>query len=122
MLCGIERERIEQYSVWHHRQKYSDNDLWARLRALGDRELEILKQLPFAYKDAHGGTAEAPIWRLAWRRLLTELDASKPLMRSLAWHLEQRGDPSIADWLQQREQHKRANTLKWQRAAWRTKP
>ena len=118
MLTSEETQRIEAYSVWRERQRYSDSQLWERLTDFYNREIEILRTLPLAYSLAYGDVPDYELWRSYWRRLILELDANEPVMKAIVWHLTRRGDPAISGWLAECEQYKRDNAVKWQKAAW----
>jgi hypothetical protein len=121
MLSAEETKRIENYSVWRERQRFTDAQLWERLYELCDREMQILRQLPDAYLLAYSDVPDYLYWRSYWRNLVLELDAGQPVFNAYVWHLTKRGDAYISQWLQECEEHKRRNVLKWQRAVWSIK-
>lgn len=92
-------ERIEAYSVWRERQRYSDAQLWARLHELHARELEIIGSLPAAYQLAHSDVPDRNFWRSHWMKLVLELEADQPVKEAYAWHLSRRGDQHISQWI-----------------------
>lgn len=111
-------QRVQAYSVWREQQRYSDEDLWARLYELYESEVAVLKQLPLVHRLGHSDRKDYLSWRARWLNMLLQLEADKPVKEAYAWHLIQRGDPYIAQWLEECEEYKRANTLAWQREAW----
>lgn len=111
-------QRVQSYSVWREQQRYSDERLWARLYELYDRKIAILRQLPLIYRLAHSDLKDRLFWHGYWFRLVLELEADKPVKKAYSWHLSQRGDAYVSQWLEECEEYKRCNSQRWQRAAW----
>ena len=118
MLSEEETQRINAYSVWKEQQRYSDQELWSWLLKQNEREIKVLRQIPLAYTLAFSDVADYDFWRDYWLKLVLELQASQLLTKAIIWHLEQRGDPSIVEWLVQCERSKRDIALECQKAAW----
>lgn len=118
MLTIEEIQRIEDYSAWNERQRYSDEELWKLISARYDKEVKLLKAIPFAYRFAYSDAPDYKFWRELWQSLVLELNANGPVMEAIAWHLTKRGDPLISSWLGECEENRRVNSMKWQRAAW----
>jgi len=94
-----QRRQWEAQAVAKGRQTHSDAQLWARLFELQFEQEQIEEILPDYYANAHGAKRNWRQWREKWNKLLVRYDANADLMKVYAWHLQQRGDASVEDWL-----------------------
>lgn len=118
MLSNEEVERLECYSVDKERQRYTDEELWAWLKRLKEREDELILSVSVAYYHAFSPRADREIWRKQWNQICNELNANG-LMKLLAWHLTKRGDQAIAGWLKESDERQRQLSAKAQTIGWK---
>jgi hypothetical protein len=102
MLTTEQIEELERYVVEKERERYTDNELWARLLELDERENEILNALPIAYRRRSKWLPDSQ-----WNKLIRELTANQPVITCIVWHLTKRGDEALAGWLSERAEMKR---------------
>lgn len=118
MLTSEEVERLERYSVERERQRYTDDELWAWLKRLKEREDELIQSVAVAYYHAFSPRADRELWWKRWNSICNELKADE-LMKLLAWHLIKRGDEAIAEWLKKSDERQRQLAAKAQTVGWR---
>lgn len=108
-------EATIRHIVEDEKTRHSNNDLWTRLLGLYDREVEILKLLPYAMRGSH-----IRKWKRYYEKLLIEYESTKSMMELIVWHLTQRGDNAIGDWVEHTDAFKRHKESEWQNVAYRS--
>lgn len=99
MITPEQKAAWEAYSVAEGRKSHSDEKLWESLLELHARQEAVEAALPYLYGLAHSEERDWRSWHKLWRNLCLETFANDELMRLYVWHLEQRQDEAVEQWV-----------------------
>lgn len=105
-----------RHIVEDEKKRYSDEALWTWLLELYDKEVELLKLIPYAFR----GCGSAAKWMRYHKILVEQWKSTRSMIELIVWHLEMRGDNSIVDWVKHTDAYKNSKELEWQNFAYRS--